>query len=280
MKISISKWCFLLLAGVATLAHAADRNDIPACYDFAKLSQYRPADSGRELVVIIDQTVKVPLEIKNASWQQILRFTQPGDRVVLYQFSALLQNNFMQRLFDGRLEPLLTDKKVRDSLGMESLKDLDKCLGQQKIYFGKTIGGLMAKSFAEKGDNIARSEILDSLKRISTDLQQDKASSRTLFLISDMLENSAFDSFYHNNALRLLSPEKTLQHVKQQNLLTDFGGAKVFVAGAGLIDTDAKNNYRSGKMLQQLEIFWRGYFTASNAEMISFGAPALNVDLQ
>lgn len=275
----IKKWCLLLLVGATALAQGASRNDIPACYDFAKLSHYRPADSGRELVIIIDQTVKVPREIKNASWQQILRFTQPGDRVVLYQFSALLQNNFMQRLFDGQLDPLLTDKKIRDSLGMESLKSLDQCLGQQKVYFGKTIGGLMAKSFAEQGDNIAKSEILDSLKRISDDLAQDKAASRTIFLISDMLENSAFDSFYRNNTMRLISPDKVLQLVKQQNLLTDFRGAKVFVAGAGLIDTEAKNNYRSGKMLQQLEAFWRGYFAASNAEVISFGAPALNVNL-
>jgi len=277
--VKINKWCLLLLVGATALVQAASRNDIPACYDFAKLSHYRPADSGRELVIIIDQTVKVPREIKNASWQQILRFTQPGDRVVLYQFSALLQNNFMQRLFDGQLDPLLADKKIRDSLGMESLKSLDQCLGQQKVYFGKTIGGLMAKSFAEQGNNIAKSEILDSLKRISDDLAQDKAASRTIFLISDMLENSAFDSFYHNNTMRLISPDKVLQLVKQQNLLTDFRGAKVFIAGAGLIDTEAKNNYRSGKMLQQLEAFWRGYFTASNAEVVSFGAPALNVDL-
>ena len=275
----INRWFLLLLVGAGALSQAASRNDIPGCYDFAKLSHYRPADSGRELVIIIDQTVKVPREIKNASWQQILRFTQPGDRVVLYQFSALLQNNFMQRLFDGQLDPLLADKKIRDSLGMESLKSLDQCLGQQKVYFGKTIGGLMAMSFAEQGDNIAKSEILDSLKRISEDLAQDKAASRTIFLISDMLENSAFDSFYRNNTMRLLSPDKVLQRVKQQNLLTDFRGAKVFIAGAGLIDTEAKNNYRSGKMLQQLEAFWRGYFTASNAEVISFGAPALNVDL-
>lgn len=272
--------CLLLLAGATTQAQAVERNDIPSCYDYAHLSQYRPASSGRELVVVIDQTVKVPLEIKNASWQQILRFSQPGDRVVLYQFSALLQNNFMQRLFDGRLEPLLVDKTIRDNQGMESLKKLDKCLVDQRQYFAKSFGALMAKSFAEQGDNIAKSEILDSLKRISHDLQSDATTTRTLFVISDMLENSAFDSFYRNNALRLISPEKTLQQVKQQNLLTDFSGAKVFVAGAGLIDTDAKNNYRSGKILQQLEAFWRDYFTASNAVLVSFGAPALNVDLQ
>ncbi|MGP2484486.1 hypothetical protein ACTUSZ_16715 [Pantoea eucalypti] len=275
----INRWFLLLLVGAGALSQAASRNDIPGCYDFAKLSHYRPADSGRELVIVIDQTVKVPHEIKNASWQQVLRFTKPGDRVVLYQFSALLQNNFMQRMFDGQLDPLLADKNLRDGLGMESLKSLDKCLVQQKIYFGKTIGGLMAKSFAGQGDNIAKSEILDSLKRISDDLAQDKAASRTIFLISDMLENSAFDSFYRNNTMRLLSPEKTLQQLNQQNLLTDFKGARVFIAGAGLIDTDTKNNYRSGKVLQQLEAFWRGYFTASHAELVSFGAPALNVEL-
>lgn len=270
----------LMLAAWSLSATAAERNDIPSCYSFARLDEHRPAYSGRELVIIIDQTVKVPTELKKSVWQQVLRYTQPGDHVMLYQFSALLQDNYMKRVFDGKLETPFTDQKARNSLGMDSLKSLDGCLLQQKQFFAKTIGSKMAGAFADKGDNIAKSEIMDSLKRISDDLKSAPAQQKTLLLVSDMLENSDFGSFYSNNQIRLLTPEKEMARVKHQNLLADFGGAQVYIAGAGLIDTDAKNNYRSGKIMQQLEAFWRDYFAASQAEVVSFGAPELTVDLR
>ncbi|AIU87124.1 MULTISPECIES: hypothetical protein [Pectobacterium] len=270
----------LLLLGVACMSQAAERNDIPSCYNFAKLEQHRPTDSGRELVLIVDQTVKVPVDLKKSIWNQVVRYVQPGDHVVMYQFSALLQDNYMKRVFDGKLEMPFTDQKVRNSLGMDSLKSLDGCLVQQTQFFAQTIGKKMAESFADRGDNIAKSEIMDSLKRIGDDLKETPASSKTVLLVSDMLENSAFGSFYSNNSIRLLEPEKELARASKQNLVADFGGANVYIAGAGLIDTDSKNNYRSGKIMQQLEAFWRQYFAASKATVVSFGAPELTVDLK
>jgi len=270
----------LMLVGIGFVTQAAERNDIPSCYSFARLNEHRPAESGRELVVIIDQTVKVPVELKKSVWKQVLRYTQPGDHVILYQFSALLQDKYMKREFDGKLEMPLTEQKTRNSLGMDSLKSLDGCLQQQQQFFAQTIGKRMATSFAAQGDNIAKSEILDSLKRISDDLKNDPAHSKTLLIISDMLENSAFGSFYSNNQIRLLAADREMARVTKQNLLADFAGARVYVAGAGLIDSDAKNNYRSGKIMQQLEIFWRDYFAASQATVVSFGAPELTVDLK
>ncbi|WGL28479.1 hypothetical protein OWC53_02480 [Pectobacterium brasiliense] len=270
----------LLLLGVTCVAQAAERNDIPSCYSFAKLDQYRPADSGRELVVIVDQTVKVPVDLKKSVWNQVVRYVQPGDHVVMYQFSALLQDNYMKRVFDGKLEMPFTDQKVRNSLGMDSLKSLDGCLVQQRQFFAQNIGKKMAESFAERGDNIAKSEIMDSLKRIGDDLKEASAASKTILLVSDMLENSEFGSFYSNNSIRLLEPEKEMARAGKQNLVADFAGANVYIAGAGLIDTDSKNNYRSGKIIQQLEVFWRQYFAASKATVVSFGAPELTVDLK
>lgn len=270
----------LLLIALSWGAQAAGRNDIPSCYHYASLDARRPADSGRELVIVIDQTVKVPLPLKKSVWQHVIRYVQPGDRVVLYQFSALLQDNYLKRVFDGTLEALFTDQHARNNMGMESLKNLDTCLFKQKHYFEQHIGKLMAASFAAEGDNIAKSEIIDSLRRISEDLKEDAAPTKTVVLISDMLENSAFGSFYSNNRIRLLAPEKELERVTKQGLIADFNGAKIYVSGGGLIDTDAKNNYRSGKIMQQLEAFWQHYFAASNAELVSFGAPELTVEIK
>ncbi|MFP1944747.1 hypothetical protein [Lonsdalea quercina] len=270
----------LLLLGISAVASAAPRNDIPSCYDYAHMAQYRPAETGRELVIIVDQTVTVPLELKKSTWSQVLRFVQPGDRVLLYQFSALLQDNYMKRVFDGRLEMPFIDKKTRNGIGMDSLKSLDACLVQQQQFFAKTLGGHIAASFADSQTRIAKSEILDSLKHIASDLQHTPSSQTTILLISDMLENSDFDSFYRQQAIRELSPQDELQRVTRQGLLADFGGANVYVAGAGLIDVHAKNSYRSGKVLQQLKTFWQDYFEASNAKLIGFGTPELTVDLR
>lgn len=273
-------WLVLILLGFACGTQAAERNDIPSCYHYSKLDANRPAESGRELVIVIDQTVKIPQELKKSIWQHVTRYVLPGDRVVLYQFSALLQNNYMKRVFDGNLEALFTDIKSRNNMGMESLKNLDACLIKQKQYFDQGIGKLMAASFASESDNLAKSEILDSLKRIAEDLRSDPAPAKSVLLVSDMLENSDFVSFYSNNQIRLVSPEKELARVTKQSLIADFNGAKIYVAGAGLIDTSAKNNYRSGKIMQQLEGFWQQYFTASNAELVSFGVPELAVEIK
>ena len=270
----------LMLLSLAWYTHAAERNDIPSCYHYAKLDAQRPAESGRELVIVIDQTVKVPLALKKSIWQHVTRYVQPGDRVVLYQFSALLQDNYLKRVFDGRLEALFSDQHARNNMGMESLKNLDTCLVKQKQFFDQGIGKLMAGSFAAEGDSIAKSEIIDSLHRIAEDLKSDPAPQKSVVLISDMLENSAFGSFYSNNQIRLIAPEKELERVSKQGLIADFKGASVYVAGAGLIDTSAKNNYRSGKIMQQLEDFWRRYFSASDAELVSFGAPELTVEIK
>lgn len=273
-------WLALILLAIACGTQAAERNDIPSCYHFLKQDAVRPADSGRELVIIIDQTVKVPLPLKESVWQHVLRYVQPGDRVVLYQFSALLQDNYLKRVYDGKLEALFTDQKARNNMGMESLKKLDACLLQQKHYFSQSIGKLMAASFAAEGDSVAKSEILGSLKRIAEDLQSDPAAEKSVLLVSDMLENSDFVSFYSNNRIRSLAAETEMAQVTKQDLIADFNGAKVYVAGAGLIDTGAKNNYRSGKVMQQLEAFWQRYFAASHAELVSFGAPELTVEIQ
>lgn len=273
-------WLALILLGMACITQAADRNDIPSCYHFLKQDAVRPDDSGRELVIVIDQTVKVPLSLKESVWQHVLRYVQPGDRVVLYQFSALLQDNYLKRVYDGKLEALFTDQKARNNMGMESLKKLDACLSQQKQYFSQSIGKLMAASFAAESENVAKSEIFGSLKRIAEDLKSDSAREKTVLLVSDMLENSDFVSFYSNNRIRSIAADKEMAKVTEQNLIADFNGAKVYVAGAGLIDTAAKNNYRSGKVMQQLETFWQRYFEASHAELVSFGAPELTVEIQ
>jgi len=257
------------------------RNDIPSCYQYTHLQQYQPHAQGRELVILIDQTVHVPTSIKQNIWEKVVRWAQPGDHVILYQFSALLKDKYLQRVYDGTLAPLLTDKSIRDNLGLDSLKQLDQCLVEQKEFFAKQIGQVMAKSYSIDGDNIAKSEIINSLQQVNQDIKNHPQQlNRRYLLISDMLENSDFDSFYKNNAIRNLSPDSEMKKISSQGLTTDFEGSPVYVVGAGLIASQHGNNYRSGKIMQNLEEFWSKWITSSNGKLVYFGAPDLNIDLQ
>ncbi|GJB35432.1 hypothetical protein KAM367_45340 [Aeromonas caviae] len=46
------------------------------------------------------------------------------------------------------------------------------------------------------------------------------------------------------------------------------------------MQTDAKNGYRSDKMIQNLETFWSQYFSRSNGQLVAFGHPELTVAVQ
>ncbi|MFL1479561.1 hypothetical protein [Pseudomonas grimontii] len=270
-------FCALLLAPL--MAVAGERNDIPDCYGYAKVGEFRPAAAGRELTVIIDQTIPMPESIQRATWAQVQRFVQPGDKVRLYSFSAFLPGQFMQLRFAGELNRGVDDS-ARDRVGMQSLRTLDTCLAEQRSFFNKTLGKVFVTTLREASEDIARSEIFHSLREIGKDLGQQPAQERVVLLISDMLENSDFGSFYANNRIRDLQPEGELKRVNEKGLFADLQGARVYVAGAALVTKDVKQAYRSGKTIQALEDFWKGYFAGSNAQLVAFGAPSLNVDLK
>lgn len=271
----------LLLTGLLPLAALAadERNDIPGCYPYAQLSQQQPAPSGRELVVIIDETVQMTQALQRSAWDHAMRYVRPGDSVRLYQFSAFLQNHYMKLQFAGVLDVPLQGK-VRNSIGSKSLKQLDACLQQQAAFFQKTFGQQFVGSFGKPGEEIARSEIFGSLRKIAEDLAKRPSQERVVLLVSDMLENSDFGSFYQSNRIRDIDPDAELKKVQQKNLLADFAGARIYVHGAGLVAGDSKGAYRSGSTLQRLEQFWRAYVQQSNAELAAFGAPELTADLR
>ena len=268
-----------LLLCLPAFAQAAERNEIPDCYSYSKTSEFRPPSSGRELTVIVDQTIPMPESIQKAAWGQINRFVAPGDRVRLYSFSAFLPNQFMQLRFAGELNNPLQEK-VRNDVGMSSLRTLDKCLVQQPEFFRKKFGAEFVKTLREASEDIPRSEIFHSLRDIGSDLAKQPAQERVILLISDMLENSDFGSFYANNRIRDLQAAGELKRIEEKQLYADLQGARVYVAGAGLVTKDVKQAYRSGKTMELLEGFWKGYFSGSNASLVAFGTPSLNVDLK
>ncbi len=270
---------FAALLGLSAGAHGTERNDIPDCYSHAKVNEFRQAGSGRELTVIIDQTVLMPESIQKSAWGQIDRFVAAGDKVKLYSFSAFLPTQFMQLHFAGELNAALPEK-TRDSVGMQSLRALDKCIAEQKTFFHKRFGSEFVAALRGASEDIPRSEIFHSLRDIGADLRTSPAQERVILLMSDMLENSDFGSFYANKRIRDINPEAELEKIAKDHLFADLDGARVYVAGAGLITKDINQAYRSGRTVELLEAFWSAYFQESKAELVAFGAPSLNVDIR
>ncbi|WP_232968490.1 hypothetical protein [Pseudomonas putida] len=260
-------------------AMAAERNDMASCYSAAKLSEFKPASSGRQLVVIVDQTIKMPEDVQRSAWEKIDRFVQPGDQVKLYTFSAFVPGEYMRLVTDATLE-VPPAESIRNDMSMSKLRQLDTCLGVQKAKFVRGVGGLFVKAMREANNDNPKSEILHALREVGSDMGKQQASERVIFLISDMLENSDYASFYANSAIQNLNVGQEIKKASDKGLFADLAGARVYVAGAGLVTDSIKQKYRSGKTMDLLNEFWSSYFLKSNAKLEAFGAPMLNVDLQ
>lgn len=267
-----------LVAGLLvlpTFLMAAQRNDVPGCYDAAKIGEFRSPPSGRMLTVVVDQTTPLTLELQKTAWGHIKRFIKPGDQLRLYSFSAYLEGRYTSLAFAGELETPLTENII-GSVPMMAARKLDGCLkGQPTVMFqrfGKAFVDAMGKSRAD----IPRSEILFSMKAVGEDLQKATGvTDNVILLMSDMLEYSDFANFYAANHIRQIDPAVEMAKVEKQKLLANFGGARVYVLGAAFVPTETKNGYRSGKMIQSLEEFWSTYFEKSGAQLKGFGTPEL-----
>lgn len=93
-----------------------------------------------------------------------------------------------------------------------------------------------------------------------------------------MLENSSVSSFYANQAVRRIDPEREMKIAIDNKLLANFEGARIYVLGAGLLPEDVGKNkkaHRDVKTMQALSTFWNSYFEKSAAKLLDFGQPAL-----
>ncbi|MCP8467063.1 hypothetical protein NK553_24220 [Pseudomonas sp. ZM23] len=270
----------LALAFAPAALVAAERNDVSSCYAAAKIEEFRTPPSGRMLTVVVDQTTPLTQDLQRKAWGHIKRFVQPGDKLRLYSFSAYLDGHYTQLRFAGELERPL-DPAVIGDVPMMSTRKLDNCLKGQPQQMFKRFGQAFSQAMGTSSSDIPRSEILFSLKEIAQDMHKaGGVDDNVVFILSDMLEYSDFGSFYVANGIRTIDPKVELAKVEKQNLMADFGGARVFVHGAAFVPTTAKNGYRSGKMIQNLQGFWSQYFEKSNAELRAFGNPELTATLE
>lgn len=264
---------------VSPLLQAAERNDLPSCYERAGIADFRQPLSGRLLTVIIDQTVPMPEEIQRSAWGQIDRFVQPGDSVRLYSFSAITPGEHIRLLFSGSLDTPLPEG-IRDDVSMMKLRSFDRCMKGQREQYSASFGRQFVGALRAASSDHPRSEIMFSLREVANDLASQNSPEQIVFIISDMLEHSASTSFYAGGSMRNLDAASELAKVERNNLSARFNNARIYVTGSGLATDTSRHSDRTGRAMDQLEAFWQAYFAQSGSHLNGFGKPTLNTEIR
>lgn len=278
MKIFMMGGAAVLGLAMCLTAYAGVENDVPSCYEAAKVGVPVPA-TQRELFILVDQTTPFDATLQASANENAGRLIQAGSAYVVAAFSSFGQGRYMQVLSAGTLESPI-EEKTRNSIGMKVLRTFDECMHDQLDFGRLKAATALETAFSGVSSDLAKSDILSALKALSGRVKQSAAQDKIVFLLSDMLENSSVSSFYANHNVRKIDPDAEMKKADAAQMLGDFGGARVFVLGAGLIQDDGKagrnkGGYRDPKTMARLRLFWQQYFARSNAQLVDFGAPAL-----
>ena len=147
----------LLALTLPCAALAAERNDIQSCYERNGLTDIKPAGTGRELVVIIDQTIPMPDDLQRSGWGQI-EAVRAGwrPRQALYLL-RLLAWRIPSPGLRGQLDMPL-EGEIRDDVSMRKLRGLDTCLTTQTKVFRNGFGKQFVKALRDARQDIPKSE--------------------------------------------------------------------------------------------------------------------------
>lgn len=259
---------------ISTSATAAG-DAILSCYGSRLTAPVVPMD--KEIFVIIDQTTQFDNGLKQSVANQIRPFLTAGNGFTVLIFSAFTQGNYTQVLTSGQLDHALPTAR-RNDVSKPLLAKFDQCISRQTVLAGQAVGSALRAAFEGSSDDIHKSDVLASLKDISGKVRQSRATSKIVLLASDMLENSSFSSFYAKKTVRRIDPEREIKLAGDNQLMGDFGSARIYVMGAGLLSEAATKNkaaYRDPRAMQALTGFWTTYFNQSKSQLIEFGQPAL-----
>lgn len=254
---------------------SAMADGIGTCYDQKLTAPAQPM--ARELFVVIDQTTLLDDQLKQSVANQIRPFLVPGNGFSVLVFSAYTQGKYTQLLATGQLDQVLSPSQ-RNDVSKPVLAKFDHCMNRQPALAGQTVGNALRAAFEGSSGDISKSDIFAALKDISGKVRQSQANEKIVLLVSDMLENSSVTSFYANQSVRHIDPEKELKLASDNQLLGNFNDARLYVLGAGLLNDSgkmSKTTYRDPKTMQALAKFWQGYFEKSKARLVEFGQPAL-----
>lgn len=245
------------------------------CYEQSQVAQFRPPPA-RELVVAVDETTLIPGPLAAELRRTINATLQPGDRVTLLAFSAISRERYVREVWHADIDQNPPPDRLR-KLPAHRAQSVIRCTELQMGGSRKRVRTETEKLLAQGSASIQRSEIVFSLREIGTRLQASPVKDKVLVIVSDMIEHSAFGTFYAQRALALIDPVQEMDKVRAKGLLAPLVGVRVYVFGGGL--ASLTENYRDHPGVLALERFWSEYVKASGGQLVAFGKPALLVPI-
>lgn len=271
----MKKWGFIAGMVLSASAYAGQGDAVPSCYD-GKL----PGKAGlldTELFIAVDQTTPLDAGLKQSVADNVRPFLTQNRAFSVITFSAYTQGHYMEVKVSGKLDAAM-DAAQRNDISKPLLAKFDQCMSRQPQLAGQLVGSALRAAFDGATSDIAKSDVLGSLKAIASKVRESNAKNKVVLLVSDMLENSSISSFYDKGqSVRKIEPAKELKLAEENQMLGDFNGARIYVIGAGLLNDDANKakRYRDPKTMQALQSFWQAYFEKSKGQLVEFGQPAL-----
>ena len=228
--------------------------------------------------MLVDQTTMFDATLQQQVADNIRAFMTAGNAFSVLTFSAFSQGRYAQVLSAGTIEPGIA-QAARDDISKPLLAKFDACAKRQPQLAMQAIGTALRTAFGGSSADLAKSDVMASLKSISARVRKSAARDKVVLIASDMLENSSVTSFYDGKgaAVRQVDVARELKLAGDNDLFGDFGGARIYVVGTGLLAGDAKksNKYRDPKTMRALSGFWDSYFQRSKATLVELGQPAL-----
>lgn len=220
----------------------------------------------REIFVIVDQTTPFPKDIRQKAIINIFDLINGRTALNLFTFSEFTKDKKISYIDHYYFHENLS-KEQRYDMGKNSISEFEQCYQAEQNGLRKKLAQDIYSNFKEENQESKNSEILYSFKKIAKGaIKVSPTKQKMVFILSDMLENSHYTSFY-GKELKHLNIKKEISLIREKGLIADFGGADIIVLGAGIVDNET---YRDGEDFDKLEEFWTEYFKMSNANLKVF----------
>jgi hypothetical protein len=261
----------VVIAGGASAAQSADRDDFPSCFGLLKgLSQQQ--QPNRELFVVIDQTLMFDVNLKRHVHTKVHEYLQAGDRITVLTFSAYAEGRYAEMPLTGMLDHSL-NANTRFKIGKTDLRKFDRCIERQQAFVRRKVDETLKAAFDAASSELPKTELMGSLVNFGEGvISPSAANKKVVLLVSDMMENSDAVSFYGRGGIGNLNIEQTLQKTEQADLLSTMDGASINIIGAGISGSDG---YLSQTAMQNMQSFWSRYFEKSGGQLTGWGQPQL-----
>lgn len=276
----IIKAAFLLGTAMASSLSFAqpDRDDIISCYTYAEVPELKPANAIRDIVILVDQTVNLDINLKKSVHKQVQQLVGQGDRIRVVSFSANAQGRYTDIIFDGEFDQPI-EVEQRNAMNRIKLGKFDKCMGIQNKKAIELVHQKLKTSFHDSDQNYPKTELVGSLLDVSTAIYaKNEAQRRIMILVSDMLENSDITSFYNSGRVRAIDAEQEFLKYSASIPPTTLPLVEVFVIGGGY--AQGGRAYSSQADLNSLKSFWSKVVEQAGGTLKQFGTPKLLTDIK